>query len=146
MENPEQGGKRPSKGLLWTARIWGTLVLIVALFIFIGFVSEFFGAGTTDPYAEEEYPFIENIPPLLMFISALGLGLAWRWESWGGAVAVLFQLVNLPILLIHWPLAGNFLRYLIAPYGLAVVVAVPGILFLIYARQARMRTDAGGGD
>jgi len=146
MENPEQGGKGPSKGLLWTARIWGTLVLIVALFIFIGFVSQFFGAGTTDPYAEEEYPFIENIPPLLMFISALGLGLAWRWERWGGAVAVLFQLVNLPILFIHWPLAGNIPRYLVAPYGLAVVVAVPGLLFLIYARQARIRTDAGVGD
>ncbi|MFO7943855.1 MAG: hypothetical protein R6U51_06110 [Anaerolineales bacterium] len=56
-----------------------------------------------------------------MFISALGLGLAWRWESWGGAVAVLFKLANLPILLIHWPLAGNIPRYLIAPYGLAVV-------------------------
>lgn len=130
---------QPAQWLRWTARIWGTLVLIIALFVFIGYASRFFQSGTADPYATEDYPFIENLPPLFIFLSALGLGLAWRWEGWGGAIAVLFQLANLPVLLIHWPIGEDFARYLFAPYGISVIVAIPGILFLIYWSQARKK-------
>ncbi len=133
---------RPAQWLRWTARIWGTLVLIIALFVFMGYASSFFHSGTADPYAAEDYPFIENLPPLFIFLSALGLGLAWRWEGLGGAIAVFFQLATLPVLLIHWPIAEDFPRYLFAPYGISVVVAIPGILFLIYWAQARKKESS----
>lgn len=139
MTKPNHTDHKPSPWIRWTARIWGTLVLLIALFIFIGYASSFFQSGTADPYAEEDYPLIENLPPLFIFLSALGLGLAWRWEGWGGAIAVLFQLANLPVLLIHWPIGEDFARYLIAPYGLSLMVAIPGILFLICWAQARKR-------
>jgi hypothetical protein len=58
------------------------------------------------------------------------LGIAWRWEGIGGAIAVLFNLAGLPVLLIHWPIAENFPRYLVTPYGVWMVIAMPGVLFL----------------
>jgi hypothetical protein len=71
-----------------------------------------------------------------MFLSALGLAVAWRWEGLGGGLALLFQLINLPILLFHWPIAERFPRYLVAPYGLWLVIVLPGLLFLVCWRRA----------
>ena len=128
---------RTTQRLRWIARIWSAIVIAVIMFILIGYVSNWITTGTVDPYAAENYPPIENLPPLFMFLSAVGLGIAWRWEGWGGAIAVLFQLANLPIFLIHWPIAERFPNYLIAPYGLAAIVAAPGILFLVCWRRSR---------
>ena len=122
--------------LRWTARIWGGLILLIALSILAGNIWTKLTSGEGDPYAAEDYPFIENIPPALMLISAVGLGIAWHWERIGGLIAVLGQLAALPLLLIHWPITVGFPRYLIAPYGLSAVVAIPGILFLISAAKA----------
>jgi hypothetical protein len=44
---------------------------------------------------------------------------------------VIFRLAELPVLLIHWPIAYGFPRYLVAPYGTWLVVAIPGVLFLM---------------
>jgi hypothetical protein len=132
---------KPFQWLRWIARIWGTLVLIIALFVFIGYASDVLTNGESDPYATEDYPPIENLPPLFIFLSALGLGLAWRWEGWGGAIAIFFQLASLPVLLIHWPIAEDFSRYLIAPYGISLMVTIPGILFLIYWSQTRKHAE-----
>lgn len=115
----------------WIARIWGGLILLVALLIFAGNVWSWVTNGEPDPYAAEDYPPIENLPPLLMFVAALGLGIAWRWEGLGGAIAVVSQLAALPVLLTHWPISEGFPRYLIAPYGLWLVIAIPGLLFLV---------------
>jgi hypothetical protein len=93
--------------------------------------------GQADPYAVEDYPFIENIPPLFSLLSALGLGLAWRWERAGEAMAVFFQLLKFPILLIHWSLAEGFPRYLAAPYGTWLLIIILGILFLVSWRRRR---------
>ncbi len=130
---------RATKWIRWTARIWGALVVVVMVFILVGYVGNWVRTGTADPYAAEDYPPIENLPPLFMLLSAVGLGIAWRWEGWGGAIAVLFQLANLPVLLIHWPIGEGFPRYLIAPYGISLIVAVPGILFLVCWWRSRRR-------
>ena len=124
---------RTTQRLRRIARIWSALVIAVVAFVLIGYLSNWIATGTGDPYAAEDYPPIENLPPLFIFLSAVGLGIAWRWEKWGGAIAVLFQLANLPILLIHWPITERFPNYLIAPYGLSLIVATPGVLFLIDA-------------
>lgn len=122
---------RTTQRIRWAARIWGGVLVVIALFILIGYAGDWLTAGEGDPYAVEDYPFIENLPPLFSLLSALGLGLAWRWEKAGGAIAVFFQLSTLPILLIHWPIAENFPRYLVAPYGTWLLVTIPGVLFLV---------------
>ncbi len=131
MPNRDETGSTVTRWIRWIARIWGGLVFLVALLIFVGYASNWVTTGTADPYAAEDYPPIENLPPLLMFLGAIGSAIAWRWEGVGGAITVVSQLVNLPVLLIHWPIAEGFPRYLAAPYGLGVVVAIPGILFLV---------------
>jgi hypothetical protein len=123
----------------WTARIWGALVFVVVLLIFLGYAYNWVTTGTADPHAAEDYPPIENLPPVLMFLSALGSAIAWRWEGLGGAITVVCQLVALPVLLIHWPITEDFPRYLIAPYGAALIIALPGILFLICWWRSRNR-------
>jgi len=121
----------------WIARMWGAVILLIALSVLVGNIWTLMASGEGDPYAAEDYPFIENIPPVLMLVSAVGLGIAWRWEKTGGLIALFGQLAALPILLIHWPIAEGFPRYLIAPYGLSAVVAIPAILFLISWRQSQ---------
>jgi hypothetical protein len=70
------------------------------------------------------------------------LGVAWRWEGWGGAIAVVFSLATLPVLLIHWPIAHDFPRYLLAPYGTWLMITIPGILFLICWQRSKTSSDS----
>jgi len=140
MSNINDVSDRATKRMRWIARIWGTLVLVIVLFILIGSVWGRITATEADPYVEEGYPFIENLPPLFALLSALGLGLAWRWEGLGGAIAVIFNLAGLPVLLMHWPITRDFARYLIAPYGIWIAIAIPGILFLICWWRSKKKT------
>ena len=130
MTNAHESGRRVTKWIRWIARIWGGLVLVIALLILAGYAWSWVTTGEADPHAAEDYPPIENLPPLLTVVAALGLGIAWRWEGLGGAITVVSQLVTLPVLLIHWPITDGFPRYLVAPYGTWMLVVMPGILFL----------------
>ena len=129
-----------TKRFRWIARVWGALVLVIGLFILFGYLGNLITIGTADPYAVEDYPPIENLPPLFMFLSALGLGIAWRWERLGGMIAILFQIANLPVLLLRWPLWEDFTRYLIAPYGLSLIIVIPGVLFLVTWRRSQKQS------
>jgi len=82
-------------------------------------------AVTPDPYATD-YPPIENLLPLVMCLSVLGLGLAWRWEGLGGAISVAFFLANLGL---YWAIRGKFFPL----RGLPILspVLITGILFLV---------------
>jgi len=117
------------------ARIWSVPVIAYALMMFIGYTVNWVTTGKADPYAVEDYPFIENLPPFFMFLAILGLGIAWRWERLGGIINLFFCLATLPILIIHWPIIQDF-RYTI-PYILLGIIAFPGILFLVYWWQSR---------
>jgi hypothetical protein len=108
------------------------LIVAIVSLVVIGYAWNWVTTGTPDPYWVADYDPIENLPPLFATLSALGLALAWRWEGLGGAVAVVFSLAVLPLLLIHWPIARDFPRYLVAPYGTWLVVTVPGVLFMVY--------------
>ena len=130
---------RATKWTRWIARIWGTLIIAFTLMIVAGYAWSWVTTGTADPNAVEDYPPIENLPPLFAILSVVGLGLAWRWEGVGGAIAVVFNLAGLPVLLIHWPLAHDFPRYLMAPYGVWMMIAIPGVLFLISWWRSRDR-------
>ena len=121
----------------WIARIWGGLVCLLALIVFSGYALSWLTTGQADPYAATDYAPIENVPPLLMFLAALGAGIAWRWEALGGAITVVCQAACLPVLLVHWPIMEGLPRYLIAPYGLWMIIVIPGVLFLVAWGRSR---------
>jgi len=121
---------RVTKRIRWIARIWGLPLIACALLVLVGYAWNWVTKGVADPYAVEDYPPIEAVPPILMFLSILGLGIAWRWERLGGTIAVVCQLATLPLLLILSPLTRDFPRLAI-PYLLSMIVAIPGVLFLV---------------
>ena len=133
---------RLTMGLRWIARIWGAVLVVITLLILAGYGWNWITTGEADPYAAEDYPLIENVPPLFSVLSVLGLALAWRWEGLGGAMAVVFSLATLPVLLVHWPIAEGFPRYLVAPYGVWLAITIPGVLFLICWRRSRTKPSA----
>jgi hypothetical protein len=131
--------------LRWIARVWGALVCLLALLVFAGYAWNWLTTGQADPHTAANYPPIENVPPLLMFLGALGSGIAWRWEGLGGAITVVCQVACLPMLLIHWPITEGFPRYLVAPYGLWLIIAIPGVLFLLSWWQSRELSSSATG-
>ena len=104
--------------LQWVARIWSIIIFILALIILIG--------ELVFPHTGEDYPPIENLLPILMFLSVASLGLAWKRELLGGVLNILFFLANY---ILYWVInARPFPLKGLAPLSLAVV---PGILFVI---------------
>lgn len=81
------------------ARIWSIVIIGITLVVAI--------AHIVGPEAEAtDYPPIENLLPVLMFLSVVGLAIAWRWEGVGGAVNVGFFLANLGL---YWIIRGAVL-------------------------------------
>lgn len=78
------------------------------------------------PHTEADVPFVEYLMPVSMFVSVLGLVLAWWREALGGAINIGFFLVNVLIYYIvndrFFPIRG------LAPLSLAIV---PGVMYLI---------------
>jgi len=129
---------RVTKWIRWIARIWSFPIIVYALLMFIGFAWNWATIGVADPHAVEDYPPTEALAPIFMFLSVLGLGIAWRWERLGGTITILFQLAALPLLLIHSPITHDFPR-LAVPYLLSLIIATPGILFLVCWWRSRQR-------
>lgn len=131
---------RAVKWIRWIARIWGGVVVMSVLLVVIGYAWDWVTAGEADPYAVEDYPLIEELAPLFGLLSAVGLAIAWRWEGLGGTIAFVSSLAMLSVLLIHWPITEDFPRYLVAPYGVWLIITIPGILFLVTWWRSRERT------
>ena len=129
MPNVNDVGDRATKWIRWIARIWGTLIVAFTLVLLIGYAWNWVTTGVADPHAVEDYPPIENLPPLFGLLSVLGLGIAWRWERLGGTITIVFQLAVLLSLLILSPITRDFPRSA-APYLMSLITAIPGILFL----------------
>ncbi|AKI97561.1 DUF7670 domain-containing protein [Kosmotoga pacifica] len=136
MESNGELEQKKAKRLLLITRIWSTVVIAFGLFIFLGYAIQYLTTGVADPNLAENYPFIENIPPILIMVSIFGLILAWKWVFAGGLMAIVFSVANFVIFLIHWPLSEN-LNYLIAPYGINLLILIPGILYIIYWDRLR---------
>ena len=120
--------------LRWIARIWSIVIIVFTLIMLIGYAVNWVQTGTADPHAMEDYPAIENLIPLTLILSVLGLGIAWRWEGLGGAINIGFYLVNLAV---HFCMISPR-PY---PYIIAIAVPTPGILFLVcwwISRKAQM--------
>lgn len=128
IDNQRQGGlvmtnntgSKVTRWIRWTARIWGGLVAILILLYTVGGI----------PHMIEHLNPEEFINPITLFLSALGLIIAWNREGLGGAISVLFILINL--------VAGRWLLSLQdPPYIQLSIFAVPGILFLYCWWQSR---------
>ena len=137
MADDNNAGDRTTKRLRRIARIWGAVLAALMLLVLIGYLGNWVTTGDVDPHAVADYPAIENMPPLFSLLSVLGLAIAWRREGLGAAVALVFSLATLPVLLVHWPITRDFPRYLVAPYGVWLVIAIPGALFLTCWWQSR---------
>jgi len=131
-------GDRATKRMRRIARIWSVPIIAYSLMQLIGTVWNWVTIGTADPYAVEGYPPSEALPPILMFLSVLGLGIAWRWERLGGAITLGFELAVLSLLLMQRPITQDYHRWAI-PYSLSMVIVIPGILFLVCGWRSRRR-------
>jgi hypothetical protein len=144
MTNASDTGDRATKRIRWIARIWSYPIIVYSLIMLTGYAWNWVTIGKADPYAVEGYPFIEALPPTLVFLSALGLGIAWRYERLGGTITLVFLFAVLLLLLIQTPINHDFYRSAI-PYLMSTVIAIPGILFLMcWWRTKRMPTFQNG--
>ena len=110
--------------LRWIARIWSIVIIVFTLIMLIGYAVNWVQTGTADPLAMKDYPSVENLIPLTLILSVLGLGIAWRWEGLGGALNIGFFLASLAV---HfWMISSR--PY---PYIIAIALPTPGILFLV---------------
>ncbi|MHC4600558.1 MAG: DUF7670 domain-containing protein [Planctomycetota bacterium] len=138
-------GDRVTKWMLRIARIWSIPIIVFSLIMFTGYAWNWVTIGKADPHAVEGYPFIEALPPILMFLSVPGLCIAWRWAGLGGAITLVFQLAVLSLLLIQRPIIHDFHRSAI-PYLMSMVFTIPGILFLLswWRSRGRQTFQSGG--
>jgi hypothetical protein len=132
MTNVNDTRGRTTKWIRRIARIWSAPIIIYSLMMLAGYTWNWVTIGKADPYAVEGYPPIEALPPILMFLSVLGLGIAWSWERLGGTITLVFNLATLLVLLIQRPITQDFFQDFSAiPYLMSIVVVIPGILFLV---------------
>ena len=128
----ENGGRdsrdRLTKWMRWIARIWSVPIIVFALIFLAGTAWNLATTGVADPHAVEGYPWTENLPPIFLLLSILGLGIAWRWERLGAIIALVFQLAVMVTLLFQTPIARDFPRTAM-PYLLWIIVTIPGVLF-----------------
>jgi hypothetical protein len=125
-----------TRWLRWTARIWSAPLIVFAVMMLVGYAWNWATLGTPDPYVVEGTSLIEALPPIFMFLSVLGLAFAWRWEGWGAAIALGFQLATIVSLLVQGPNTDDPLRASI-PYLMVLVIVIPAVLFLVSWRRAR---------
>ena len=136
MANANDSSDRGTKLIRRIARIWSAPIILYSLMMLSGYAWNWLTIGKADPYAVEGYPFIEAVPPILMFLGVIGLAIAWRWERLGGAINLVFLLAVIVVLLITKPITDDFFRSAV-PYLMSIVIAIPGILFLVYWRRSR---------
>lgn len=105
----------------WVARIWSLGPILFAL------------AEIVFPHSEEgvTVPWTDWVTLSLVFISVIGLALAWRWERLGGWISLVTLAVFLVLFLIT--VERSFPAVLIFLVG----IGVPATLFLISAYADR---------
>ena len=134
MPEDQKPQSKPTKWTRLIARILSVPIITYALLLLIGYTVSWLTTGTADPHAVEDYPFIENLPPIFMFLAIIGLAVAWKKEKLGGIINLAFCLATLPILLIHWPVAQD--PRFITPYIILSIIMLPGVLLLIHAKSS----------
>lgn len=124
-----------NKRIMWTARIWGSVIIAFVGFFIIATLYSLITTGEADPYAEENIPAIEYSGPVLMVISTMGLAMAWKFEGVGGSITVGGQMLFMIFHLIQRPISLE--ASFIFPILLSIFVMVPGIFYLAYWKRTR---------
>jgi hypothetical protein len=117
--------KITTKIILWTARLWGTLIFVfVSFFLFAGIFGNEQGGGG-----------IRNTQELFSFIffpcmNIIGLALAWKWEGLGGLIATISMM------------GMFFMRFdLITDPYFIFGITPPGILYLVYWHLSKRQKE-----
>ena len=118
MKNAPRGVVASS--VLWTARVWGSLILAFVLFFLIASLFGEWGEGLRNPRE------------LLVFLTfpvstVVGLAIAWRREGLGG-------LITVGGMIIAFIVRPDLIRNLFFSVG----VVGPGILYLAYWALTRI--------
>ena len=98
------------------ARIFSAIIILLALLITLGHI---FG----DEPVVEDYPPIENVMPILVGLSVVGLGIAWRWELLGAVLSIGFFTAHL---ILFWVVRGEFFPL----FALVVFLPIPITAFM----------------
>jgi len=134
MTEIKKSSDKVTKRLRLIALIISAPIIIYALATMIGYGYNWITTGTADPHALEDYPFIENIPPILLLLAIVGLGIAWCSAKVGGIINLLFCLLTLIVL----PFTRDTLDFRsMMPMILVIIIAIPGVLFIMYWRRSR---------
>ncbi len=99
----------------WVARIWSLGLILLSLLVIL----------TPDVNQEVAVPWTDWLNLSIVFISVLGLALAWRWERLGGWISIVALALFTTLFLIT--VERSFPTVLIFLVG----IGVPAGLFLI---------------
>lgn len=127
MTEPTDAADVTTRRMRRVARIWSLVVIAITLVMAIAHIL------VPDTEATD-YPPIENLLPVVMFFSVMGLAVAWRWEGVGGAINVGLFVAHLGL---YWLIRGKFFPLMAFPVFLAEVI--PGVLFLACWWRMRSR-------
>jgi len=130
-----------TKKIRWIARIWSIPIIVYTLIVLIGAAWNLLTTGVADPYAVEDYTLVGDLAPLFILMGIVGLGVAWFRERLGGTVTVAFQIIAISLSLFQRPITQDFASSAV-PILVAILVAIPGILFLVCWRRSTKRTIA----
>ena len=89
-QQEQKSSDKITKRIRLIARILTTFFTAYAIMMMIGYLISWVTTGTADPYAVEDYPFIENLPPIFMLLAIIGLGIGWRYAKLGGLINIIF--------------------------------------------------------
>ena len=137
MTDTKYPGYRVTKWTRWVARIWGSLIVVYTLIMLIGYGWNWVTTGVADPHVVEDVSTITYVGLALMVLGTLALGIAWRWEKLGGTITVASQFVFFTLHLIEGPVRLD--PHFVVPCLMSIIVAIPGILFLVCWWRSRKR-------
>ena len=122
MSTGQSKSDRLTRVLRIIARIWSLVIIAIGMLILAG---EVYGAVTGTQIESPPYPWWENLIPLTLGISILGLAIAWRWEGIGAAVNIGFVALNLVLYILTGRGEVVTVMLILAP------VVIPGLMFLV---------------
>lgn len=132
MDDTNSNYERTTNIIRRIARIWSIVIIALVLLIFI---AEIIGTFVPDQSMNESYPWYENLIPLSMFLSVVGLAIAWRWEVFGGVLSIICIVANY---VMYIAFGGSGRGVFVVPLILLPIL-IPGILFLV----SWLRTERG---
>ena len=111
-------------------RIWSTVIIASAFIMLAGYATNWIKTDIAGPHTTANYPPMENLIPLTLTLSVVGLAIVWQLEYLGEAMNIDFFLLSFAI---------HFWMVSLRSYPLLVAIALPtpGVLFLICWRTSR---------